>query len=319
MKKVFIALIITGSVLLTAGGVIAAIGYANGQGIKSETKEYNDLEAFENFDINLGVSELEIKPSTDSTRKVVVDETKYDQHEVEVKDNTLCIKGVNKRKWYEYVFSWSFFNKIKVTVYVPEGTYNNFKATTSTGSIVVPENYSFASFTAKSSTGSIKSKATVTNELVAEASTGSLNLEGANAKSMSLKTSTGSINVKNVEVNEMITARSSTGSINLENVKCNDLTTNGSSGSTRLKSVLATNHIESRSGSGSVKMEYSDADTLYVKTGTGSVNLKLLSSKIFQATSSTGSIHVPTSTSGGLCEIHTSTGSIRAEFAQQNA
>lgn len=318
MKKVFVALIITGSVLFVTGAAVAAIGYANGQGVKSEEREFNDLESFENFNINLGISELEIKPSTDSTSKVVVNETKYDQHEVEVKDNTLYVTGVNKRKWYEYVFSWSFFNKIKVTVYVPEGTYNTFKAKTSTGTIVVPENYSFATFTAKTSTGSIKSKATVTNELVAESSTGSLNLDGTNAKSMSLKTSTGSINVKNADVDEMITANSSTGSINLENVNCNDLKIGDSSGSVRLKNVLVPNHIEVKTSSGSVRMEECDADTLYVKTSTGSVNLKLLSDKVFQARSGTGSIHVPTSTTGGLCEIYTSTGSIRAEIAQQN-
>ena len=314
MKKVFIALIITGSVLLTAGGVIAAIGYANGQGIKTETKEYKDLEAFENFNINLGVSELEIKPSTDSTRKVIVDETKYDQHEVEVKDNTLFVKGVNKRKWYEYVFTWSFFNKIKVTVYVPEGTYNNFKVTTSTGAIVVPENYEFASFTAKSSTGSVRSKATVVNEIVVETSTGSINLEGTNAKSMSLKSSTGSINLKNLEVSETITANSGTGSTNLENVKCNDFNSNASTGTARLTNTLVTNHIEIKRSTGSVKLTDSDADSLYIKTSTGSVNLTLLSEKRFVATSSTGSIKVPSTTSGGICEIHTSTGSIRAEI-----
>lgn len=316
MKGFVVGLIVAGSLLLVGGGVLVAVGYSNGQGVKIETKEYNDVEAFNKFNIDLTIAEFEVKPSEDSTRKVIVDETRYDQHTVEVVDNTLTIKGVNKRKWYEQIFTWGFFQKVKVTVYAPEGSYEEFEAKGHTGAFIVPSNYTFDTFNVSTSTGSIKSGAKVNNELVAKTSTGSVNLDGADAKSMDLKTSTGSINVKNANVAELINARSSTGSINLENVTAQNLKTSVSSGSTRLKNVKVTEHIDSRTSSGTVYMEASDANTLFVKTSTGSVNLKLLTNKIFDAHSRTGSVKVPQTTSGGLCEVHTTTGSIRAEIAQ---
>ena len=76
--------------------------------------------------------------------------------------------------------------------------------------------------------------------------------------------------------------------------------------------ILANDKIDIRRSTGSVKLVDSDANSLYIKTSTGSVNLTLLSEKVFYATSSTGSVSVPKSTTGGLCEIHTSTGSIKA-------
>lgn len=318
MKGFVIGLIVAGAVILTAGAALAVIGYKNGQGVKVETKEYTDLETFNKFDIDLTIAEFELKPSEDSTTKVVVDETRYDQHTVSVVDNTLTVKGINNRKWYEYVLTWSFFHKLKVTVYAPEGNYEEFKAHSHTGSIIVPANYTFDTFTASASTGSIRSSAKVNNELVAKCSTGSVNLDGVDAKSMELKTSTGSINVKNSNVTELITAKSSTGTIRLENVNAKNLKTNVSSGSTKLTSVLVEEHIESKASSGSIRMDACDADTLFVKASSGSINLKLLTSKIFYASSSTGSVHVPQSTTGGVCEIHTSTGKIVAEIASQN-
>ena len=313
MKKVVLVLIITGSALLVTGGAITAIGYAAGQGVKIETQEYENLEAFDNINADLTVAEFEIKPSTDGTRKVVVDETRYDQHTVEVKDNALSIKGVDKRKWYEHIFNWSF-GKVKVTVYMPTGEYDSFKVKDGTGSIIVPASYTFNTFEAKVSTGSVKSSAIVNDEVKIETSTGSTELKDVTAKKMSVKSSTGSLVLKNVDVEEDITANASTGSIVLESTKCHDLTAHNSTGSIRLTNVLVTNHIEASNSTGGVKMVDSDANTLNIKTSSGSVNLTLLSDKVFYATSNSGSVKVPKSTTGGMCEIHTSSGSIRAEI-----
>jgi DUF4097 and DUF4098 domain-containing protein YvlB len=54
-----------------------------------------------------------------------------------------------------------------------------------------------------------------------------------------------------------------------------------------------------------------DATEIFVKTSTGNVAGSLLSSKVFIANTSTGSIDVPKTTSGGRCEIITSTGNIK--------
>ena len=53
---------------------------------------------------------------------------------------------------------------------------------------------------------------------------------------------------------------------------------------------------------------------IMVKTSTGNVKGTLLSDKIFVTDTSTGRVSVPKTTSGGKCEITTSTGDIEIEL-----
>lgn len=61
---------------------------------------------------------------------------------------------------------------------------------------------------------------------------------------------------------------------------------------------------------GDVEFDGSDADEITVKTSTGDVRGTLKSEKVFLTDTSTGWINVPKTTSGGRCEITTSTGNI---------
>lgn len=58
----------------------------------------------------------------------------------------------------------------------------------------------------------------------------------------------------------------------------------------------------------------SDAAEIYVRTSTGSVKGTLLSEKVFITETSTGSVSVPKTVTGGKCEIRTSTGDIQIEI-----
>ena len=59
-----------------------------------------------------------------------------------------------------------------------------------------------------------------------------------------------------------------------------------------------------------------DAGELHVKTDTGDVTGSLLSDKIFFAESDVGSVDVPKTTTGGVCEIQTNTGNIAITIDQ---
>ena len=91
MKGLIAIPIVIGSVLLIGGG--ALFGYAAYKSSKNntvETKEYKEeLGTFNKFDIDLTIADLEFKKG--DAAKVVVDETKYDVHDVNVVDNTLTI------------------------------------------------------------------------------------------------------------------------------------------------------------------------------------------------------------------------------------
>ena len=316
MKGLIAIPIVIGSVLLIAGGALFGIAaYKSSKNNTVETKEYKELEAFNKFDIDLTIADLEFKASTET--KVVVDETKYDVHTVKVADNTLKIEGVNNRKWYEYMFNWNWFNKVKVTVYMPEGNYEALDVKTATGNVNIPANFSFTNFAVDVDTGNVNSAASVSEELKAKASTGNINLADLSAKSMDLKAGTGNLRLKNINVTEKINLNTNTGDIKLENVNCANYQSHSDTGDVDFNNVKVTNHIEVKNGTGHVKFVDSDAETLFIKTGTGDINLKLLTSKICQVKKSTGgNPHYPVSTTGGLCEVETGTGSVNITFPQ---
>ena len=315
MKPFVIIPIVIGSALLIAGGALFGVAvYRNSQNSTIETKEYAaaELGDFNKFDIDLTIADLEFKAS--DTTKVVVDETKYDSHTVEVSDNTLKIKGLDNRKWYEHIFNWNWFDRVKVTVYMPAGAYQNLKVKSNTGNVNVPADYSFASFDIVLNTGNVNNKANVTNDIKVKTDTGNIVMDGVEAKNIETKVSTGDVRMKNVTLSGDFTADTATGDIEFENVNCQNYTSHSSTGHVEFKNVNVAKHVEIKNGTGHVRMTNSDAETLYVKTSTGSINLQLLTSKICQVKKSTGTPHYPTSTTGGLCEVETSTGGVNITF-----
>ena len=315
MKGLIAIPIVIGSVLLIGGG--ALFGYAAYKSSKNntvETKEYKELASFNKFDIDLTIADLEFVKSEET--KVVVQETKYDVHTVTSENNTLKVKGQDIRKWYEHLFNWNWFQKVKVTVYMPEGAYDELKVISATGNVTVPSDFSFASFTTAVSTGNVNSKANVTGDITVTAATGKINFENITANRMDFKASTGDIRLKDVAVTEDIKIKTSTGDFNLENVTCKSYESSSSTGDLNFNHVKVTNTINVKNDTGHVKMIASDAEELDIKTSTGYVNLELLTSKIVYAESSTGKKNVPTSTTGGLCKIKTSTGDITVKFAE---
>ena len=314
MKGIIVVPILLGSVLLLAGGAVFGIAvYKNSKNSTVETKEYTELETFNKFDIDLTIADLEFKTGD---QKVVVDETKYDVHTVESKDGILRIKGESNRKWYENVFNWNWFDRVKVTVYMPAGSYEDLDVKTNTGNVVIPSDYTFTSLTVEVDTGKVSNKADVTEDIKVKTSTGDITMEGVEAKNMECKVNTGDVKMKNVTLSGDFEANTSTGDIKCENMQCANYTSKSSTGYVEFKDVLVSQHVDIKNGTGHVKFVDSDAETLYIKTSTGDIRLQLLSSKICQVKKSTGTPHYPTSTTGGLCEVETSTGAVNISWAE---
>ena len=317
MKKFFIGLAVVGVIAAIAGGVIFAIGLStskNGNNNITRTVEVED--SFENFDFDLMTSDIEVKKSVDGKNKVEIVEKEKISNVVKVEDNTLKIKQEDSRKWYEKIFDWSWtFDDLKVTVYVAEGTYNNFVCGNNTGAIVINSGFTFSTMNVTSNTGSIKVNSNVTGAVVCENNTGSITLSDITAASINATGDTGSVNFTNVTVSGDIKAEADTGSVNFDNTRCVNIDVDSGTGSVNLKNTIASGNIKIESSTGSIKFDHSDADSLNLKSSTGSIKGTLLTSKIFQASSSTGSVKVPTSTTGGLCVVHTSTGTIDLSIA----
>lgn len=315
MKPIILLPIILGSALLIAGGVILGVGIASSASIPPVTKTYDLTDDFNKININTTISEIEFKTSEDANKKVVCQETEKDIHDVKVDDGELKIKYNNTRKWYERIFNFSF-HKIKVTVYLPAGEYGDLAIDSDTGNIIIPEDYTFATLSTKVDTGNVKYDCKVKEDAIVTSSTGDITFTNLTAKNLTAKASTGKIKLNSVNVNEMVTIKTSTGNISLTDTTSKNMDIQASTGSVTLTRTIIQEHLKIKTSTGDVKFDRSDADTIEVKTSTGDVRGTLLTDKVFYAETDTGHINVPKSTTGGLCEIKTSTGDINVQIVE---
>ena len=152
---------------------------------------------------------------------------------------------------------------------------------------------------------------TVAETITVETTTGEINLTRVTGSSLDAHAGTGDIEVTNSEIAGQIIAESTTGEMTLTRVTCDGLDTQTTSGRIELTDTTATGHIRAKTNSGGIRLVRADAATLSLKTTSGSVAGSLRTPKVIYAHSTSGSVNVPRFTEGGLCEIETTSGSIR--------
>lgn len=114
MKKFLVFILIIAALLLIGGGLLFASAVKNNKN-KVVTNTYIADDSFTSIDIDISTSDLVFAKTIDSQVKVVCVEREKEVHSVEVKDNTLYVKYVDNRKFYEKFFDLAFADR-KVTV-----------------------------------------------------------------------------------------------------------------------------------------------------------------------------------------------------------
>ena len=319
MSKSAIVWIIVGAslVLLGAiifGGVMMSIkwDFKKLSTVRYETNRYEISENYKNISIDTSTADIVFLPSTDGVTAVVCYEQIKEKHAVSVKDNTVCIEIANTKKWYEYV--GVTFDTPKITVYIPEGEYGALRVKNQTGDLEIPDHFKFESLDVSGSTGNVNCFASVSDAVKIKVSTGHIQVDGISAGSLDLAVSTGRVRASSIECDGTVRITVSTGKNFLTDVKCKSLYSSGSTGDVSLERVIAEESFSVERTTGDIELEGCDAAELWLKTSTGDVEGSLLSEKIFITNSKTGDIEVPKSTSGGRCEISTSTGDIEIEI-----
>lgn len=302
-------LILLGAIIFTVA--MSASGWdLNKLGTVTYTTDtYEPGNDFKNISIDVDTTEIEFAPSDDGTCKIVCFEDEKIRHSVSVQNGTLIIKTVDTRKWYEHI-SVSF-DRPKLTVYLPQTEYRSLAVKTDTGDMTIPEDFSFDTLSIEGDTCDVNCFASARERVEIDLSTGAITLEEVTAGQMKLKTDTGRIRVRRAAVSESIRIETDTGRVTLEELTCKNLDAKSDTGSITLENVVGSGRFEIETDTGDVALDNSDAAELSIKTDTGDVTGQLLSDKIFLTETDTGRVNVPKSTTGGKCEIKTSTGDIR--------
>ena len=280
---------------------------------KFVTNTYDITAEFSDINISVRTAEVEILPSEDGKCKVVCNEHQKVTHSVEVSGGTLNISINDTRKWYDHIQMLSL-GKEKITIYLPEAEYGKLKLRGSTGAVHTAKDFTFDSISVLLSTGKSEILSSAKGLIEVEADTGDIKIADLSARELALSVSTGKIGVSNVKIAEDVEISVSTGDAVLSDLTCRNLSSDGSTGDITLENVVASEKFSIKRDTGDVRFEDADAAEIEVETDTGSVSGSLRSEKIIFATSDTGKIDVPKSTTGGRCEITTDTGNIKIEI-----
>jgi len=272
------------------------------------TNTYDISEEFDGIYMNTDTAHIELILSDSGECSVECYEDEDARHSVTVKDNALSIELTERNSVSGYI--GINFDSPKITVYLPKEKYETLFIDEATGDIEIPNDFIFKNADISLSTGDVYFSASASDEVKIKTNTGNIYAEKISAGALDLTVSTGKVSVSSVTCKGDASVSVSTGKTDLTDITCKSVISSGSTGSISMDNVIAEEKFSIERSTGDVIFENCDAANVYIKTNTGDVSGTLLSDKIFIADTGTGSINVPKTTSGGKCEITTSTGDI---------
>lgn len=288
-----LCLLLAGAAIFTATMMKLNWDFSKLNTQKIETNTYEFSETFTNLAIESSTTDILLAPSQDGKCRVVCHEYAKQSHTVTVEDGTLTVRAEDTRKWYDHITFFSFRTP-KLTVYLPQSEYADLQIAVTTGDVELPENFTFSNINIAATTGDVECRASATGDIRIAVTTGDIEMENLSAGTITLSITTGDTD--------------------LTDITCQNLTSSGVTGDLEMEDVILTEKLSVERSTGDVELKSCDAGEISIETSTGDVTGTLRSSKIFQTETSTGRINVPQSTSGGICKITTSTGSIKIEI-----
>lgn len=300
------ALIVCAVLLIAAGLslIIASLNVRNNVSIKDYAFGDAEIRALE---IDSGAADVKLIPVTDTVCRVQCTESAALRSHVWLNEGTLHIERRRVGVWTLFDVS---LREDFIYVCLPVREYESLWVKTSSGGISVPEDFRFRTAILGASSGGIAFAADATEELNLQTSSGGIAVTNASPASAFISVSSGGVAMADMAPGSL-SVRASSGGVRLSGIRCEDLDLTCSSGSIRLSDVIADGKITVDCSSGSVKLDDCDAAALHLECTSGSITGHLLSPKTYVASATSGSVSVPSGSGEGVCEVHTTSGSIR--------
>lgn len=296
---------IAGAIILTLGIIVFALG----AGLSTDSMEYQTAEksfsgGIRSISIDCAAEDVYVRPSTDNNFHVFCNGPAGSEYTIEVIEGTLTV--ATQKEILDYLTLFDFGNEAKITVQLPVGNtavpHESLTVETASGDIQVAEQLLFRRCDLTTASGDISFRADVQGRMKLETTSGDIYLEDssqARAYECILSSTSGSVVLKGQSVSALIVDTVS-GDILLENCEFDVLTANAVSGDLELQNV--------------------DTDECYLGTTSGDISAGLRKAMDFHCSSTSGEIETPPSvSSGGPCQITTTSGDIEVWIATRNS
>ena len=315
MKKGKKAAVIVAAALIVIGLLICFLGFSAADydytGLNTANFVTNSnviTEPFSCIEVDVEVADVHFVPADDSSCKIVSKETDKITCSAVVENDTLVIRELDRRQWYDHI--GIFWGEIEITVYLPKAEYETLSIISNTGDIEATKDFSFGNAEIVTNTGDVSFSAAVKNQLEITSDTGDITVQDLLPYTLRLKTDTGSITASSLEIHEDIQIGTDTGKVEVSDAECANFFAESDTGDIMMENVIVSGEIRMESNTGDIELRACDADTLSIETDTGDVFGTLLTEKVYITQTDTGDIDVPKTIKGGRCEVKTDTGNI---------
>ncbi len=298
-----------------------------------ETKTYTVEQPFQNIEIQSRWSNVYFAVAQDAQCEVVCTETERKTCAVSVENGTLTVSQKDTRRWYEYFgIFWgpSDVSEMKITVYLPQQSYQSLRVQSQSGDISVGTEFAFQTADVKTTSGNIKLSSSVKEKLAATSNSGNITVENANADTLWAESTSGNLTLNAIQVQGSMDLKSNSGNLKLGNVTAQNFMAKTTSGNMTLSTVQAKDKLNLEANSGIVRLENvfaqefvcattsgdvwlrdSDAHMLTITSNSGCVKGSLCTAKRFEISTNSGDVDVPYSDSGAdLCTVTTTSGDV---------
>lgn len=287
-----------GIILALTAMIIIGFDFQKLNTIEPEKRTYDNLESFANIEAENAACDIILVPSADGKRKVVCDEATSIMNQVTVENGTLKITEKDCRRWYEHI-AVIWFNKMSVTIYMPQGEYGSLNLKSVSGNIKIPEEFKFQNTEILSTSGDVSLDAGISGDIYAKSVSGNVKIKNASANNIKAVTTSGDVYFSNVSAAEL-DARSTSGNVKLE-------------------SVTVTGATESSTVSGDIRLVEADSGSYNLKSVSGNIKGTIISPKTFITKTTSGSMRVPENVSGvGTFTAATTSGNIKIDLSYGN-
>ena len=312
MKKLIISsliFIILGAIIFVGGLAMLKWDFKSLSILKYDTHAYEPQGDFTEIFVDTSTAHINFVVSDNGKAIVVSYEKEKANHLVNVENGVLTIKMNDTRKWYHRIEI--DFDTAEITVALPKDEYESLKINAGPGKAKIANALTFNSADINLSTGDIYYSCESSGDVKLSATTGDISVKGSAYNSLCMDVTTGDIEIYGINCTEDITLDFSTGEIEMKNVTCKRFFAKGTTGDIEMENVIGSDLFSLETNTGDIELIGCDAAELNLKATTGDIYGSLLSEKIFITDTSTGKVDTPRGTSGGICQITTTTGNIK--------
>jgi len=221
-----------------------------------ETNTYTVSETFDKISVDVNISDVNFVSVEDEPCSVVCKETEKLRYSVSVKNDTLVIRMIDKRKWYDHI--GIHLGSYNMTVYLPETEYESIIAHTNTGDVKIES-------------------ITAVNDIQVETDTGDIKLTDISCTKLETETDTGDISLKRVIAEGDFDITSDTGDVKFSDSDAEEINVETDTGD--VTGTLCSEKIfQTDSDTGHIRVPDSvTGGRCKVTTDTGDIELKVAS------------------------------------------